>query len=905
MSASRNRARLAGWAIALALAASGRAGEISKRWVFEAVSRPELPAVKRDEWARGPIDRFILERLESSGLEPAPEASRLTLIRRLSFDLLGLPPSPEEVDAFVQDGSPGAYERLVERFLSSPRHGERWARHWLDAARYCESHGFEYDKLRPNAWHYRDYVLCSFNDDKPYDVFVKEQLAGDAIEPTTSDGIAATGFLVAGPWDEANNAQANVTLKAVGREDELEDMVSAVAQTFLGLTVNCARCHDHKFDPIPQEDYYRLRSVLSGVRHGETSLWAPDEARAHEAEKARLQIAIASASQRVAAIDAAALRAVLSRRKPQGTLPDALQVPRPILRWTFDRDSNDALQGLESTLEGGAEVKGGRLLLRAKGAFLRSAPLPRDIREKTLEAWVVLSGLEQGGGGVVSIEKLDGSTFDAIVYGEREPRKWTAGSNSFVRTKDLDASGEAAAPGELVHVALVFGADNRIALYRNGKPYGSSYSVPAESGLVTFKGGESRALIGLRHTGGGNAFLTGEIEEAALYDRGLSAEEVARSYDASAFGVSDRELLSALSESELSERVQGLRQIAELRGALEAESGKPLSYSGGREQPAPTRLLVRGDVLKPSKELAPAGLSAVPIPRADFGLKPDAPEAERRRRLADWVIDARNPLTARVIANRIWSHHFGQGIVATPNDFGAAGARPSHPELLDWLASELIARGWSLKSLHRAIVTSATYRQASTWNPRGASADAENQLLWRCSPRRIEAEAVRDAMLVASGEINWMMGGPSFRDFEFIAFPASVYAPIDRDDPDLKRRTIYRMNVQSGKNPLLEAFDCPEPSVKTPRRGITTTPIQALGLMNSTFVNRQAARLAARARKESDGTDAKSIDRAWALVLGRSPTPQEAESAARIARTQGLETVCWTLFNSSELLYAD
>ena len=570
----------------------------SEHWAFQKIRAATTP----DE---NSIDTFIAAKLAEKGLAMSPEADARTLIRRIYFDLLGLPPPPEEVEAFAHEShqSHQSYESLVNKLLASPRYGERWGRHWLDVVRYTESQGFEYDHPRSNAWHYRDYVIASFNDDKPYDRFIKEQIAGDAIEPVTREGIVATSLLVCGPWDQAGSSQANLTQRAITREEEMEDMISVVGQTFLGLTVNCARCHSHKFDPIPQEEYYRIRSVFDGVKHGE----------------------------------------------------------RPI--------------------------------------------------------------------------------------------------------------------------------------------------------------------------------------------------------------------------------------------------GDAVSYAGTRVQPAPAKLLRRGDVKSPGDVVAPGALSAIVDVGAEFGLAPDAPEAQRRLKFAEWLADPRNPFPARVMANRIWHFHFGQGLVATPSDFGVSGARPTHPELLDWLAAKFIESGWSMKALHRLIVTSATYRQSSDANNPAMKADADNSLVWRFPPRRLEAEAVRDAMLAVSGQLNLQMGGPSFRPFTVTEFNASFYHLFDSGAPEFNRRTVYRMNIHSGKEPLLDAFDCPDPSVKTPRRSVTITPLQALELMNNSFVQRQAERLAERALRDADGDFPKAVQAAWHLAFSRPATADETARALAAAKDRSLTSVCWTLLNSTEFIY--
>ena len=860
----------------------------SSHWSLQPLKVPSVPGNALDA-----VDAFIGARLAGEGLQLSLEADRPILIRRLSFDLIGLPPSPEEVDAFADDKAPDAYAKLVERLLASPHYGERWGRHWLDVARYTESQGFEYDRLRDNAWHYRDYVIWSFNGDKPYDRFMMEQIAGDVMEPVTSDGIVATSLLVCGPWDQAGNAQANATQRAITREDELEDMLAVVGQSFLGLTVNCARCHAHKFDPLPHADYYRMKSVFEGVQHGGRRIAGDQEIKVHNEKRAALEKQKTEALARVQKLENEAAK-IVGARNPAAKAPPG---PAPFMRWDF------ASSLPPGKLHGGATVTGGALKLTKEGDFFQSDPLPRGIRAKTLEAWVSLATLDQGGGAPISLQNSDGSRFDAIVYAERKPGMWMAGSESFSRTRDLEIPRETASPGTVVHMAIVYREDNSITLYRNGAPFGKS-STP-EVPLQSFAAGGAHIMLGKRHSGGGRAYFSGEIRQASLYDRPLTDAEVSASWRSGGFSVPQQEILDVLTPEARARRADALAEIEKHRAALEAlppVSGE-VSYAGTRVQPAPTRRLIRGEVISPDEIVTPGALTAIVDLNPDFGLPADAPEAERRKKFAAWLTDPKNPLPARVMANRVWHLHFGQGIVGTPNDFGVSGTRPTHPELLDWLAEKFIRSGWSVKALHRLIVNSATYRQSSAFDEKAAALDADNQLLWRFSPRRIEAEAIRDAMLSASGQLNPQMGGPSFRPFTTTDFNATFYTPVDRPEPEFSRRTVYRINVNSGKDPLLDAFDCPDPSVKTPRRGVTITPLQALALMNSAFVQRQAGHLAGRAIKSAGDDPTAAVKLAYRLALGRFPTTAEVTRATLAVKERGLQSVCWALLNSSEFVY--
>lgn len=868
-------------------------------WSLQKLALPAPPKVKNSVWVRNPIDAFVLAKLEAKGLRPSPPADRETLLRRVTFDLLGVPPTLQERAAFLNDRSPNAYEKLVDRLLADPRYGEQWGRHWLDVARFGESNGFERDALRPNAWRYRDYVIRAFNTDKPYAQFLQEQIAGDVLEPRTQEGVIATGFLIGGPWDEVGNSQVNAIARARTREEELEEMVGTVGQTFLGLTVNCARCHDHKFDPIPQTDYYRIKSALEGVRPADRPFLTPAESSLRDQKLATLKSRIRDLEDRIALLDRQA------RERVTHTVASVERsAPVPLAQWTFEMDARDQRGHLDGILEHGARVERGRLVLATEGAYLHTVPLTQDLKEKTLEAWIYLPNREQRGGGVLSVQTRDGGQFDAIVFGEREPGKWIAGSEFFRRTHDLPAPPEAAAKDALLHIAITYGADNRITVYRNGVPYAPPYTPTGENTtLRTFPAGRSEVLLGLRHLGAGNGLLTAEIEEARLYDRALSPAEVAASFRAGPEHLSEAQLQSALTPEERQQRATLTAECTHAEADLKQVSEPEMTYAANPVQPAPTCVLLRGDVQSPGAQVSAGGLSCITGLPSSWGLTPDAPEGERRRKLATWIADPHNPLPARVLVNRIWHYHFGRGLVATPNDFGFNGERPSHPELLDWLASAFLQHGGSIKTLHRLILLSNTYRQSSRFDSAAAAQDAEDRLLWRFALHRLEGEAVRDAMLCISGQLNPRMGGPSFRPFTEVVDNAHFYTLFDSDKPEFNRRTVYRMCVQSAKSHLLETLDCPDPSTKTPRRSITTTPLQALELMNNSFVLRQARYFADRVRKEAGPDLNAQVTHAYLLAFGRVPLPAEKARAVAFTHENGLESFCWSLFNASEFLY--
>jgi hypothetical protein len=945
-------------------------------WALQPVRRPPVPDIRTPPGVRHTdIDRFVLARLADKGLSLSPEADRRTLIRRVTFDLIGLPPTPEEVEAFVADPSPDAYEKVVDRLLASPHYGERWARHWLDVVRYGESDGFERNTPRPNAWRYRDWVIRAFNADLPYDEFVRLQLAGDVLKPTDPDAVTATGFLVAGVH---NTVLGNDQMRAIARQDELEDILGTVGQTFLGLTVNCGRCHDHKFDPISQRDYYRLAATLAGVGFGERPIPDPQAT----AQIARLTQQLDQLAQQLAALEEPARRAVLAERAPGRA--DAAP-PLPLAAWDFRTGLTDQVGQLPARLEGGAKLTPAGVACDGKTARLRTPPLPVDLTAKTLEAWVQLENLTQRGGGVLAIQTPDGATFDAIVFGEQEPGRWMAGSDFFRRTKSFAGPDEKDADRAVVHLAITYAADGTLTAYRNGKPYGTSYST---KGPITFPAGQAVVLFGCRHEPvGGNKMLAGTIQAARLYDTALSPRQVEASFAAGPAIVSEAQIEAHLTPEQRTTRAKLRQQHRELtaeRDRWHRRAAEAKAYVNNPQAPGVTRLLIRGDVTQPTAVVAPAGLAAVPGPKADFGLAPDAPDADRRKKLAEWITHPSNPLFARVIVNRLWHYHFGTGLVETPSDFGFNGGRPSHPELLDWLAAELTnppgnpggspgspgnppgnpggspgspgnppgnpggspgspgnppgnpggspgspgnppgnpggspgspgnppgnpggspgsPGPYSLKRLHRLIVTSATYRQSSAPRKDALAIDADNRLLWRYKPRRLEGEAIRDALLAVAGLLNREVGGKGFSDYQMRDFNGTAYfEPFDPVGPEFHRRSIYRFTPRGANQGLLETFDCPDPAAAAPRRASTTTPLQALSLWNSGFALRMADACADRVAREAHGLD-QQVRRAWQLAYQRNPTAEEARLAAKLVADHGLKALCRAVFNSNEFV---
>ena len=869
-------------------------------WSLQPLSAPENPPVdlKQTNWPRTDIDWFVLSKLQQAGLNPAPPADPRTLIRRLYFDLIGLPPAPEVVEEFSKDASLESFEQAVDDLLASKHYGERWGRHWLDVVRFGESDGFERNNPRKNAWHYRDWVVKALNDDMPYDEFVRMQLIGDLLKGGP-EGASATGFWVAGVHNTVVGGSRR--MKLLARQDELEEVLATVGQTFLGLTVNCARCHEHKFDPITQKEYYQLASAISGLGYGERVEKSPEDAAQLQTTGKRLT----AVRDKISTIDAEARKAIIAaRKKGEFKAPDP---PAALARWEFDGDFNDSVGQLHGKAVGNARIENGALIVDGK-SFVETVPLQQSIKEKTLEAWVQLDNLHQRGGGAISIETRNGSIFDAIVFGEREPKQWMAGSNGFVRTDSFRGTEETEAIRRAVHFALVYTADGTITGYRDGKPYGRPIR---KSGLQSYKAGDTEIIFGLRHKpAGGNHFLTGRIHKAALYDRALSAEEVAASSGNAAEYVPEKQILEWLAKDKRSEREKLKAQLTLLtksRDEVNARANRKiytLTPGGG----AKTNVLLRGDPDNVGDVVSPGGIASIAGVDSSFALSPDAPEVDRRRKLAAWITDPNNALFARVIVNRVWHYHFGQGLVDTPSDFGFNGGRPSHPALLDWLAVWFQENGYSLKRLHRLIVTSNVWKQAGyvkisadQKDPRDV--DADNRLLWRMTPRRLEAESIRDAMLVVAGKLNDQLGGPSFEDVSITANNGTTYyEPIEVEGEAFYRRTLYRFNPRGGRSALLDTFDCPDPAATAPRRAVTTTPLQALSLLNNAFVLRMSEAFAARVMSDAGGDPAAQVARAWQLATCRTPTAAEHELSEKLLKAHGLAALCRGLFNSNEFV---
>jgi len=644
-------------------------------WSLMPLKRPPVPTPLATDapWVRTPIDAFVLQKLRANKLAPSPEADRGTLIRRLYFDLVGLPPTPQEVEAFLADTSPDAYERLVDRLLASPRFGERWARHWLDVVHYGDTHGYDKDKLRPNAWPYRDYVIRAFNEDKPYDRFVQEQLAGDVLWPDSRDGVVATGFMAAGPFDWVGHVELGEDQpdKRITRNLDRDDMVATTMNTFVSLTVQCSRCHNHKFDPVTMEDYYSLQAVFAAV--------------------------------------------------------DRADRPYPV---------EDSTRQLLASLE------------------------------------------------------------------------------------------------------------NRWKAWAKTKPHGPG-------------AGKHEATLA-------------EWERAARPAAGM---------------------------------VYAAATQFKPHGEFRPTKGKP----------RPIHVLARGNEREPQQEVGPGTLSCIAGLDSRFSVAKLNTEGDRRVALAKWITDRRNPLTWRSIVNRVWQYHFGSGLVASSNDFGRMGDLPTHPELLDWLASGFrdgetpLRPSGSLKALHRLIVVSSVYRQSAASRTDFSAIDSDNRYLWRANRRRLEAEAIHDAQLAAAGKLDTTMYGPGYLTFGLKDdhSPHYLYEQFNPDNPLSHRRSIYRFVVRSAPDPFMETLDCADPSLSVARRNETITPLSALAMWNNAFALRMAENLAARAVAEHPQDVSQQVALAFRLALGRRPQPEEQAALVRYTRGYSLAAACRVIFNMNEFVFVD
>ncbi|PHX58497.1 MAG: hypothetical protein CK522_03855 [Opitutia bacterium] len=1125
-------------------------------WSFQPVVNPSIPAGP----ASSPIDRFLNAKIIAAKLTPAVKADKATLLRRVTYTLTGLPPTTAEIAAFKADTSPEAYAQVIDRLLASPRYGEHFARHWMDLVRYADTHGSEGDPNIPQSWRYRDYLIRAFNDNVPYDQFVREQIAGDLLPQPR---VNATEQLNESALGTGHFRLIEHGYQPVDTHDEqvrnVDNQIDVVSKTFLGLTVSCARCHDHKFDPISQADFYAFYGIFASSRPGQVTVDSPEQLGLHREKlsglKQEIREALAAQWRQQAKDLPAALNRVRGQSGERGKLEQRLAQleqtlagdsfrqrlkaekdagPAPIHWWTFESDGRDLIGKLDAQMQGGARIRNGRLMLDGKAAFAETAATTESLAAKTLEAWVLLPTLAQSGGGVLTIESIDGKAFDSIVFAERQPQRWMSGSDNGARTQNVGGPVEKATPTELVHVAITYEADGKTTIYRNGQPYGKAYSPTSEAGgLYAFAQAKSHLLFGRRHTGGNNSFLQGEIEEARLYDFALTAEQIALSFrtdilrgEVPAVAASDATLQAAreeagklraqLKESNHSDgklvagfagetdpthplHASGLRRVGlrpnppkaaptdapdwDLASATATAWSQHGNGMAGRITPGEFRVETSGpDVLRqilPSglhshtlstkhsavltsprfkittdfisvqvmgrgatlrlipdnyplspggsrfpkakvnseratwvtldtayrkgshayleltlpddspnpdgklgvagwfgvrqvrfhdgKVNAPKGVAviataptlstvsdvtdalvdaaqawgrdqaneaqavlldnalrhgvldaglntspklaqlvteyrrleeALKTPRRAPGFweapgfdqplytrgdhnkpaeliarrfleildaKPFKPTGSGRLELAAKISSGQNPLTARVMVNRLWHHTFGRGLVGTVDNFGRLGDQPTHPELLDYLAQRFVRERWSVKSLLRELLLTEAYQRSSTPAEGTATQDGPNDLLSHMRVRRLEGEALRDSCIALAGRLDARMYGPG----------DNALAP----PREQVRRSVYLLIRRNTLNPLITTFDGPKPFTTVGKRDSTNVPVQSLTLLNDPFIIDTARRWSE--QLEANASDEGKVNALFLQALGRPAHAKEQAAAAR------------------------
>ncbi|GMW00412.1 MAG: hypothetical protein AMXMBFR84_15490 [Candidatus Hydrogenedentota bacterium] len=823
-------------------------------------------------WNAHPIDQFVFAKLRDAGLEPSGPASPRTLIRRATFDLIGLPPTPEEVSAFLsaceqETGKPGvvgdvAYAELLDRLLASPRYGEHWGRHWLDVVRFGESNGYEVNYIIENVWPYRDYVIQSFNEDKPYDRFVTEQLAGDALEPGNPEIEIATAFLVCGPYDNVGNQDA--VQAAQIRANSIDDMIRATSESFLGLTVGCARCHDHKFDPISQTDYYGLYASFAGVWHGERTV-------ATEAQLASRQSVVQPLEAKrdaIAAEQAQLVESVLARAESKAAEYEA--------RWTREKVLRS---GTEETF---APVEARYVRMTSEGRDADpNAPWPFKMDE-----------------------------FDV----------YTAGPNS--RNVALAAHGgkvtgvsrKADDFGEAYLVDVVIDGSFGVSWIAQGPELTVELAKPELIDRVLFSSDRPNAL-------GDNpeAVFVCEYRIDVSMD-GQTWTEVAHSHDRKPVHDAHRRTrlfrLEATDEEKARVGELGL-QLNAAKDAIAAVPALPRFWIGELKQPVePFYVFAGGDPQRKGERVLASSMKSLSAGEIGFALDEAAPERDRRLALASWIVAKQNPITPRVIVNRLWHYHFGTGIVSTPSDFGFMGSSPTHPELLDWLANELVDPGygpltgkeaWRLKRLHRIIMRSQTYRQGSQYREDASRIDGDSRFLWRFPPRRLSSDSIRDSILSIAGKLDTeAMGGPGFRLYAYWRDNVSTYVPLDKHGPETYRRAVYHQHARAERIDLLTDFDSPDCAMPAPARASTTSPLQALTLMNHSFTLDMASYLQERLERESGMSNrVAQVQRAFQLAFARPPSELELTASIVTIEAHGMQAFCRALLNANELMFVD
>ena len=981
--------------------------DILTRWINEGADWPDgVDRVqikdKRDHWSFKPlavaagtpsIDDFIAMRLSEHELEMSPEAEPVTWLRRVTFDLTGLPPTPDEVHDFQrqlasrQGGSAEtdddrgpvsqnltAYTAVVDRLLASERYGEHWAQHWLDVVRYADTHGFEVNTERPNAWPYRDYVIRAFNKDTPYDRFIKEQLVGDAIGEDT-----ATGFLITASVLLPGQIGKDAPSIRLARQDSLDEIVNNIGQTFLGLSIGCARCHDHKFDPITAKDYYAAQAFVAGVEYADREILSPEtDAKEKLAETMRIELReindrlakfvplarpglkqrLTHANENIESFNAVEAKFVRFTIHDANLHPSLGLIEPCIDEFEIFTDEPEprnvafASHGTKTTASGSRTSAAHKLEHINDGKFgnarswmsdtagrgwvLFELPQPARIskvvwsRDRngqlsdrlptafTLEAGLTVDAMTTVAEVSTPRHMVAASTINTDRF---QPVRTRSLRFTILNTNSLDpcldelevftAAGEniaLASAGTTVKTSGdIIVANRHDPSYLNDGQFGNErswlgnesgkgwveFEFPAEQEITRVHWSRDREG---KHQD--RLAIDYKIEVRAGDDWMLVADSSDRQPYLAGATQNPAFTLSGLAPEEARAATQLLAKKSDLEARLKVAETRPVAFAGTFRQPDQIHLLMRGDPEQPQEEVLPAVLSAL----GDVALSPDTTEQDRRHALADWIASPQNPLTARVMVNRIWQGHFGAGLVDTPSDMGNNGSTPTHPQLLDWLAAEFIDSGWSVKRMHQLIVLSKTYRQSSTSEPQSAEIDADVRWLWRYPSRRMEAESIRDSMLAVSGRLDLTMYGRGFDLFDQRG-GLSGFTPVETLTPENQRRMIYAHKVRRESEAVFGAFDCPDAGQSTAVRRASTTPIQALNLFNSRFTLEASTAFADRVKAEVGDDVAMQINRAYELALNRLPIPAEQDDAMPVVQKYGLPVLCRALFNSNEFLF--
>ena len=793
------------------------------------------------------IDGFIDAKLHADGLKRNPPADRRTLIRRATYDLTGLPPTPDEIDAFVSSTATDAYEKLIDRLLDSPRYGERWGRHWLDVVRFGESNGFERNVIINDLWPFRDYVIESLNADKPYDQFVREHLAGDVLANGNPDVEVGSAFLVAGPYDNVHNQDADQ--KAQIRANTIDEMIRATSEAFLGLTIGCARCHNHKFDPIQQADYYKLYATFAGTTHGSRVVATPQQKQDRAKQLAPLNKQKAALTEQRKQIDKA-----VNQRVTDNAAKHADAWKRPPVDRTGTEETFDPVEAkfVRLICEGRDNNPAAATGFRIDEFEIWSADDPRNVALSTAGATAT--------GPSRNIEDFPGAYGPQLaIDGQTGARFMSTGNHLTI---------ELAKPTKINRVLFSSAKGERI-------PEHSKFVFVAEY----------------------------RIE---VSDDGQSWSEVAHGRDREPANENVRKHRLRKLETTQADRKSYAdldKQIRKIDAQIRSIPKLPTIWVGNHKNDnGPFHIFVGGSPQRKGDEVTAESLSMLADVTPTYALGADASDQDRRKGLADWITSEKNPLSTRVVANRLWHYHFGAGIVATPSDFGYMGGRPSHPQLLDWLAGKLVDGQWRLKPMHKRIMMSQTYQQSSDHHEAASHVDADARLLWRFPPRRLSAEEIRDTMLVISGQLNTKMGGPGFRLYRYLQDNVSTYVPLDQHGPETFRRAVYHQNARASRTDLMTDFDQPDCAFSISRRAETTTPGQALTTLNHQFTIEMATQMASKLKAKTQ-SPREQVAEAFRLAYGRGPSESERDECVELIETYSLRALCRLLFNTSELIY--